>query len=277
VNGRTVTVTTSTQSGAFTYAVTVANTVTDSLGTAMGSPNMTTFAGFVTPAVVRINEVNLNIQTGVNTNVCDLIELRVVSGGAMSGYFLRERETGTLVTFANFFVNTNDIIVVHLNTANTMCNPAAATFETTAPNQQPMSAHSRNYDTAYDWYSADTGLTSTDNVITLYNNLNVIMDAVFVDDDTAGSNVAAATETQAATVATANQWQMVGGGIPTGGFVDDNFRLHAVLESDATGTTATGDTIQRVDNSDDNDKADWNASPALPHSWGLLNAGQTPF
>ena len=273
VSGRTITVTTSAQTSGTTYTVTVADTVTDLRGTGVGTPNSGTFTAVV-PAVVRINEVNANIETANNQNVCDLIELRVVSGGSMDGYYLRERNSGMLVAFNGLNVQTNDIIVVHMNTTNTMCNPSGATSETTGPAEQPVSMHARNYDSAYDWYSTDTGLTSTDNVFTLYNAANVIIDAVFIDDDMPGSNVASATETQAATVAAANQWQMVGGGVPAGGFVDDNFRLHAALDSDATGTTVTGESIRRVDDTDDNDKDDW-AQGA--QSWGVLNPGQTPF
>ena len=51
----------------------------------------------------------------------------------------------------------------------------------------------------------------------------------------------------------------------------DNKRLRRL----GTGTPNTGITLQRIDDTDDNDKADWNASPGLAQSWGLLNAGQT--
>ena len=88
-----------------------------------------------------------------------------------------------------------------------------------------------------------------------------------------------------AAAAAANQWQNVGGGQPAGGYVDDAFRANAVLDLDGTSTTgqtAGSTSIQRLDNTDDNDKADWNSDgpPVVtvqPHTFGLPNVGQTPF
>lgn len=218
-----------------------------------------------------INELNANIASA-----CDLIELRVLRGGNLSGMRLLERTSDTLVTFPSMTVATNDLIVVHVNGGSSTCNPSSATNETTAVNQFATAQHSRNYDTAYDLYSTDTGLTSTDNVFTLYAADGSIMDAVFVSDDAAGS-AAAATETQADVVATANQWRTVAGTIPTGGFVDDSFNANAVLDLDATGTAASGTSIQRLDNLDDNNLSDWNQGTDLVRAstWGALNAGQT--
>jgi hypothetical protein len=165
-------------------------------------------------------------------------------------------------------VAVDDIVVVHLASTSATCNPGTSANETTAKDQNPTATFARNYDTAWDMFSADTGLTATDNVITVFDRLGVMTDVVLIDDNMAGSNVAASSEAAAAAAAAANQWQMVGGGVPAGGFVDDNFRLHAALNSATTGTTATGDTIRRIDSTDDNDKSDW-AQGA--HSWGLLN------
>jgi hypothetical protein len=68
---------------------------------------------------------------------------------------------------------------------------------------------------------------------------------------------------------------MVGGGVPTGGFADANFTPHAVIDSDAPETVnhtgANSESLRRVDDTDDNDKADW-AQGA--NTWGLINAGQ---
>jgi len=278
VSGRTVTVTTNAQASV-TYTVTVAGTVTDLQGTAVGTPNTATFSGFVTPAVVRINELNANITGG-----CDLIELRVVSAGSMDNFKIQER-TGSAsanelaMSFTGLTVAKNDLVVVHLNSANATCNPGGASQETTGPAQQPLATFGGNYDTAYDWWDLDTGLTSTDNVITLYDGAGAIMDAVFVSDDPTGT-AAANTETQAADVAAANQWQIVGGGVPPGGFIDDDFSANAALDlNDPTSTTAAGTSIQRLDNTDDNDKDDWNTAVVTvqAQTWGLINLGQTPF
>jgi hypothetical protein len=70
---------------------------------------------------------------------------------------------------------------------------------------------------------------------------------------------------------------MVGGGIPVGGFVDDNFRMHAVQDLDATGVSAAGTSIQRTDDMDTNTLAGWSTGAGAASSWGLLNAGQSPL
>jgi hypothetical protein len=66
---------------------------------------------------------------------------------------------------------------------------------------------------------------------------------------------------------------MVGGGVPAGGFVDADFCAHAVL---GLNVTASPNSLQRLDDGDDNDKADWTVDRAAP-TWGALNVGQAPF
>jgi len=271
VDDNTVQLTTSdAQSPGVSYTVTVADSVEDSLGTGVGTPNTTTFTGFVTPAQVVINELNANISSG-----CDLIELRVMSGGSMEGYRLQERDHTTgdgLATFpVKFMVATNDLIVVHMNNGSSTCNPDLATTETSAKDQFLAANFAGNYDTAWDYWSTDSGLTATDNVFTLYDATGTIMDAVFASDDTSGT-AASGSESQAAIVATASQWQMVDGGVPTGGFVDDDFNAWAAQDLNGTGTDALGDTIQRHSDTDSNDKSDW---VQTTQSWGALNSGET--
>jgi hypothetical protein len=272
VSGRTVTLTTTAQSAGTNYNVTVAGTVTDLQGSAVAAPNNdASFGAFVAPAVVRINELNANIANG-----CDLIELRVVAGGAMTGFKVTER-TGNgangemSLTFPTFTVAKNDIIVVHLNSLNATCNAGGATQETASVNEQPKSTFGNNFDTAFDFYNDDTGITSTDNVITLFDANGAIIDAVFVTDDATGT-AASGTETAAAAVGAASQW------VPTmATYIDDVFNAAAVLDLNATGTTATGNSIQRLDNTDDNDQADWTTGAGNAATFGLINANQTPF
>ncbi|HEU0037559.1 MAG TPA: Ig-like domain-containing protein [Kofleriaceae bacterium] len=272
VNGRTVTVTTSAQAVGTNFTVTVANTVTDLQGSPVATPNTATFGGFVTPAVVRINELNANIGGG-----CDLIELRVVSGGSMTGYKLTER-TGAVAsgelsfTFPSFTVATNDIVVVHMGATSATCNPGGATAETASIIGEPSATHAGNFDTAFDFWSPDAGLTATDNVFTLFDAANAIMDAVFVSNDPAGALTAAATETAAATVGQANQWDPA-----LAAYIDTVFRTNAVDDLDATGTAATGSSIQRLDNTDDNNVGDWTTGAGVASTFGLINIGQTPF
>lgn len=272
VSGRTVTLTTSAQDGATTYTVAVASSVLDTLGAAVVAPGAATFLGFATPAIVRLNELNANIANG-----CDLIELRVVEGGSLAGMRLQERESATILMLPSISVPTNTILIVHTNSGVTTCNPNAATTET-APAGQPSAQFAGNYDNAFDFWSPDSGLTATDNVFTLYRADGSIMDAVFVADAATGTT-AQGTDTQAGVCAGASQWQMVGGGVPVGGFADDTFRAHAALDLNGTGTTASGPSIQRLDNSDDNDKNDWNngATVVQAQTFGAPNVGQTAF
>jgi hypothetical protein len=266
VNGKTVELTTSAQLPATSYLVTVDSALKDFQGTMLAAPLTATFIGFTPTASLMINELNANIASG-----CDLIELRVLAGGALGGFKLMERDT-MLFTFPSMLVHTNDVLVLHMNGASTTCNPNASADEVTGPMAQPRATYGRNYDTAYDFYSADTGLTNTDNTFTLYSADGTIHDAVLVADAPTGT-AAAASESQAALVAAANQWSKVGGGVPAGGYVDDDFRMHAALDLNATGTAPMGDSIQRAFDSDSNTKSDW---VQVGSSFGLLNVGQTP-
>jgi hypothetical protein len=220
-------------------------------------------------ARVVVNEFNANMGSD-----CDMIELRAVAGGPMDGILLRAREA-VLAVFNGLVVERNDLIVVHLDSADANCNPGGASDETTSVAQFPASAHSRNYDTAWDWYSPERGLANTDNVFTVTSEGRIV-DAVLAADDPTGA-AAPGSESQAALVAAAGHWQMVGGGVPPGGFVDDDFCAHAVLDLDATGADPVGTSIQRTTNLDSNDKNGWTAGAGAPSTWGLLNVGQTPF
>jgi len=216
-----------------------------------------------TPAVVRINEFNANISGG-----CDLVELHVVAGGSMDGFELWER-TASVLTFANLSVQTGDFVVVHLNSAG--CNASGSGNETASPAEYPNATHPQNIDIAYDWYSTDSGLASTDNVLTLYDHTGTVVDAVLASDAPTGT-ATSSSEAQAAVVAAAGHWMMVGGGVPPGGFVDDDFNAHAVQDLNNTGTDSFGTSIQRNTSVDTETKADW--TDQFNATWGSLNPGQ---
>jgi len=216
-------------------------------------------------ALIRINEFNANILNG-----CDLIELRVVASGLVDGLQLWER-TAPILTFPAMTLQVNDYIIVHLDGNDPLCNPSGIGNETSSPGQFPASAHPQNNDLAYDWYSSDVGLANTDNVLTIYGGAAGILDAVLASDDPVGT-AATDSETQAATVAAAGQWTMVGGGVPAGGFVDDAFNAHAVQDLNGTANTASGISIQRTNDVDTQTKADWSGSVGA--SWGANNPGQ---
>ncbi|MDX1408599.1 MAG: hypothetical protein R3330_10715, partial [Saprospiraceae bacterium] len=262
-DGYSATATTTEQVGGQMYTVTVASTVTDTLGAGIDiAANSTVFPGYQPPAVVRINEINANLAFG-----CDLIELRVITGGAMGGISLRER-SATLVTFSHFSLAAGDIIVVHLDTADSRCNSAGSSDETVTASEQPNATYPENYDSAFDWYSDVSGISATTQVLTLYDPVQNIMDAVLLTSD-ALSPVHGDAEARAAEAAAVGEWQMVGGGVPKGGFVGNNFNAHAVLDLDATTDT---DSIQRDDDADNNDLSDWTTDL---DSWGVINAGQS--
>lgn len=217
--------------------------------------------------VLRINEVLANA-----TN-CDLVELRAIAGGDLTGLRLMERKD-IVYTFPAMTVAPDALIVVHFGAAaGGPCHNDVSPDETVAPNQYPKAQYAGNYDTAYDLFSTDAGLVATDNVISIMKTTTVI-DAVLLSDGPTGT-AAGDSEDQAAVVAAQGQWVKVGGGVPTGGFIDDDFNANAALNLAAAPTMS----IQRLDNTDDNDKADWNTATVTsqPSTFGALNAGQTPL
>lgn len=223
------------------------------------------------PQVLRINEVNANASS------CDLVELRAIAGGDLTGLRLVERKD-IVFTFPAMTVPPDALIVVHFGAGTSgPCRNGISPNETTSPDQYPQADYPVNYDGAYDLYTDDAGLTNTNNVISVMRTTTVI-DAVLLASSPTGS-IAGDSEDQAAIVAAQNQWQKVGGGVPAGGFVDDNFSAHAALDLDAGGATPAGASIQRLDNTDDNDKADWNTDTITvqPSTWGALNVGQSPL
>lgn len=259
VDSRFVTLTTSTQLQGTAYTVTVAASVQDILGEGVdAAANTASFSGYTVPAVVLINEIKANVPGG-----CDLLELRVTSAGSLEGFELLEQDTSVL-TFGALMGNVDDYIVVHFDSNDSSCNPGVSGNEASTVNEQPAASFAQNFDTAYDWYTSDFGMFSTDNVITVVDRLGGIVDAVLVSDDPTGTAFPQA-EAQAAIVAAAGQWTMVGGGIPPSGFVDDNFNLHAVQDLDGP------DTLQRIDLTDNNTRNDWFAANR-PASWGLQNS-----
>lgn len=210
------------------------------------------------PVVVRINEVNANISKG-----CDLVELRVVTGGNMYGVELWAR-TSAVLTFGTLAVVPDDLIIVHLNAAT--CSPE---FESEQLSKTQNTAPG-TYATAYDWYSTSAGLVSTDLVLTLYDAQGQMLDAALFADDTTGT-AATQSEEQAHAVTTARHWVTAGRDIPASGFVDDAFCAHAAQDLNATGISAQGESIGRVADEDHDSAADWLQGAS---SWGQLNSGQ---
>jgi hypothetical protein len=271
VSGRTVTLTVTADMIPLTaYSVTVANTVKDLQGSAVATTLSANFLGYTLAATALINEINGNI-----TGSCDMIELRVKTDGSLGNFRLTERDGATInyVFPASFQVHKNDFVIVHFGGTSTTCNPApAATDELTDPAGQTKALHAKNFDTAFDLYSTSlAGLTNTTNVYTLYDPTDAIVDAVFGSDATT-SMVAGATLGQAAVVGTAVQWE------PHATSYDDvSFRAAAIQDITQSGNSQILFSIQRLNDTDTNAKADWSTGAGLAPTWGALNAGQAAF
>jgi hypothetical protein len=270
VAGNIVTLTTTAQTSGGPYTVTVANTVKDLDGNAIETTLTANFSGYLSPAVVKINELNANIANG-----CDIIELRVIADGAMGGFKITERTGSTAAqelsfTFPDGFnVHKNDYILVHESSASAMCNPNGATTETLMKNQQPAAMFGGNVDTAFDFWVADAGLVATNNVITLYDPTAAIVDAVFLTD-VSTTTIATNTLTQAGLVGAANQWSPA-----QATYTSPEFLADAVTDLNLTENTTVGKSIQRLTDADTNALADWTTGAGATSTWGLNNVGQT--
>ncbi len=261
VLGMTVTLTTTAQTAQAPYTLTVDPGIKDAQMNVSTATATTTFTGYAAPASVRINELNANITGG-----CDLVELRVTNAGQLGSFKLDERDA-TVYTFpADFLVAKNDFVLVHFNSASVTCNPGGATTET-AINGQLAATYAGNVDTAYDYWIADTGITSTDNVITLLDPTGAIADVVFLDDATPSEGMATATAASAA--GAANAW------LPAQAtYTSAEFSNAAVKNLGGTGTAQAGTSIQRVNDVDTNAAVDWTTGAGVASTWGALNAGQ---
>lgn len=217
-------------------------------------------SGSSASARLRLNELNLNITGG-----CDLVELRAVDCGSMNGVQLWDR-VGPVLAFSGFSVQPEDLIVVHFNSASTTCNPGASGNETTSAIQFPSALYGRNFDTAYDWYSATPGLPSTSETLAVYDSSGAFLDAVLLSDGT--SLPTAVTQSSADAIAAAGQWS-------PGSVTGTDFIANAVHDLNAVGTTMVGNSIQRLDDTDHNDAADWTTGSGSASTWGVRNAGQT--
>ncbi len=121
----------------------------------------------------------------------DLIELEVVSGGPLTGFTMRLNPTtdvgasGTLLaTLPAICAATGDHIVVHLT-------PAAdpATSETLAKDQFANATYAQNYDSAWDVRGGNSGLATTNVVLTIRNPAGTYVEGVVFSNGNATSQV----------------------------------------------------------------------------------------
>jgi hypothetical protein len=275
LDGRFVTLTTTPQNPGQSYTVEVATSVRDLFGASVAWLDAPSFQGVAPRARVRINELKANIAPS-----CDLLELRVTEGGALNEVRITE-QGATIHTFRNLQLATNDIIVIHFNGFSAQCNPNRSPSETQGVSQHPRLFFGANFDTAYDIYVPAIGLETAPHTIAALDQLGRLLDIVlvagslaFVPDDQS--------EQQAALAAEAGEWRTQTGSVPSGGFTGDTFSAHAAAGLDVgevsivTGWNALDGrpSVQRSSNADSNHSGDWTTAP---HSFGLLNAGQSPL
>ncbi|HEX8830377.1 MAG TPA: Ig-like domain-containing protein, partial [Longimicrobium sp.] len=245
VSGKTVVLTTSTQTGGVSYTVTVASTVTDVLGTPVSaSAASATFTGYATAAVLQLTEIMPNINSSH-----DLVELVAVQGGFVGGMKLYQDSITTLATLPNVTVNTGDIIVVHLVPAGT--TGIAPGNDSTAKNQYAAATYSANYDGAWDFLGGTSGITLSSRTIRILSATGTIQDAIAATTNSAPP---------ASFGPSIRQIQAVGQWLPadcSGSPCDQTTGMAISAIWNGTATTPTGNSLRRASGTDTNKKEDW--------------------
>lgn len=199
-----------------------------------------------------------------NTDVegFDFVEAIATQAGSVDGIEIKQLGA-TLYTLGSLEVAVNDRIVVHAS--GTL--PAGALQEDTTKSKISSTAAFASVD-AFDVYSTTSGLTGTDNLITI-NDGTVVLDALAISNR--DGDAAAATMTAWAAAKTGNTWAF--SVVPADTMNDCETQRDAVniaqpQQDPACGGFATGyakgQSIHRLGTTDTNTKADW------------YLAGQTP-
>lgn len=195
------------------------------------------------PAVLRLNEVNANQASGT-----DLVELRVVAGGTMSGATVRMGVTTptTLATLPDVVVATNDLIVVHLTPA------VGVTTDTTSKTDCTDIAC---YAGAWDVRGGATGITFSNQVLTVNDSGGAIGDGVAFVNGTSSSLSTYPGELQA--LQGGGHWQPAdcGGSPCTYVTTPDAYAVSA--DWAGMGSTTTGNSVRRISATDSDAAADW--------------------
>lgn len=174
LNGREVTLTTTSQLPGVAYTVTVAGTVRDTLDAVLASDARTaTFRGYGGVARLMITEVHPNLASST-----DLVELVAVEGGSVNGFVLEQFDSPALLlaTLPDVLVTAGDVIVVHLSPA--ALSGGAPASETTSKSEYPRAMYAPNYDTAWDFLGRAAGITNSNRVIRVRDAGGETQDAV---------------------------------------------------------------------------------------------------
>jgi hypothetical protein len=275
-SGRVLTITTTEQVDGQSYALTIDPSLHDVFGKGRPPDNVIFFSGVRSRARVRINEVKANIEPG-----CDLVELRVVEPGSLSGFDLRVQNSLVLTFASDLTLERNDLVVVHFDSSDGSCRRSGSSNETQAANEQPRSVYPANFDTAYDWYTPNAGPADGPSVLAVRDDEDRILDAILLTDGLM-QDTSSLTENAAALVVSAGQWQSQSGGVPAGGFVDAAFHDSAAPGIKVDPANVTGgfgaldglSSVQRSGNADTDRRGDW---ATAVHTFGVANAGQSPL
>ncbi|MFY0528498.1 chitobiase/beta-hexosaminidase C-terminal domain-containing protein [Archangium gephyra] len=249
VSGRQVQLTTSTQAAGTAYAVTVASSVKDSLGSGVQpTANTATFTGFVTPAVLMLTEIAPGLGGGK-----DLVELFVVKGGSVNGFTLMQGASTTLATFPSVVVAAGDVIVVHLRPATAPAD--APTSETTSKTEHPESAYSGYYDSAWDFLGTTAEIGYSQRVIRVRDAAGATQDgAAFFRS---GGTPPADFLPQLQSLQDEGQWLPANcGGVPCSGTTTPT-AAEVSVDWNGTSTTDRSTTVRRVLATDNNLASDW--------------------
>lgn len=263
VTVRTATVATSTQTGGAAYTVSVLSSLTDLLGTGIGSPNQASFGAFAQPAQMVFNELNPNI-----TGNHDLFELLVTGSGTTNGITIVQvgSTSQTLITMPDATVAAGDLIVVHLTPAGTV--GIAPASETLSKSQYPNASFAANYDLAWDFLGEAVGLSFLNRVLRVAAMGGAILDAApFVLSSSPTPPAIFPSDLQA--LQAAGLWlpPNCSGGPCT--YVSTPTAIDVSVDYLGCGTTATGSSIARKAGFHTLQKSDWNAAGA--QTWGAPN------
>jgi hypothetical protein len=245
VSDRTVTVTTSAQGGGVAYTATVAATVRDLYGAGVDAAfDQASFTGWVTPALLVINEVNASVTGGA-----DLVELRAVAGGTVKGAVLQVGLSGgtVLATLPDLSVATGDLLVIHLA-------PGAGIVTETSTKDGCSDAAC--YAGAWDVAGGATGIADTTRILVLETALGDVLDAVpFTDGSTTGAGTFLA---DLQTLQALGLWLPAdcGGDLCTLTTTTPT-ALEISVDWSGMGTAVTGPSVRRTAAADTDLAADW--------------------
>jgi DNA/RNA endonuclease G (NUC1) len=244
VSGKTVVLTTSTQTAGTSYTVTVAGTVKDTQGRGVDpAANTGTFSGYFQSAVLRITEIAPNI-----TGSKDLVEFQVLQGGSTKNMTLVQDASTVLATLPDVQVATGDIIVLHLTPGATE-GPAS---ETTSKSQYAAATYTQNVDAAWDFNGGTTGITYSGRTLRIKDASGVTQDGVAAT--TASPPASYPTQLQA--LQAEGQWSPAdcGGALCT----TTSTPTAAQVSADWIGVTSTKTTtFRRISATDTNSRNDW--------------------